>query len=91
MLKVWDRRSLNENNPKEVGLFVGHLDGITFVDAKNDARYLLSNSKDQTIKLWDMRVFSKGTAEDQSQQLRRRTRHYNRWDYRWDEIPKECK
>lgn len=90
VLKIWDRRCLNESNPKEAGLFVGHLDGITYIDTKNDARYLISNSKDQTIKLWDMRVFSRGTAEDQSQQVRRRTRHQNRWDYRWDEVPKEC-
>lgn len=91
VLKIWDRRCLNESNPKEAGLFVGHLDGITYIDTKNDARYLISNSKDQTIKLWDMRVFSRGTAEDQSQQVRRRTRHQNRWDYRWDEVPKECR
>lgn len=91
VLKLWDRRCLNEMNPKEVGLFVGHLDGITYIDTKNDARYLISNSKDQTIKLWDMRVFSRGSAADQPQQIRRRTRHHNRWDYRWDEVPKECK
>ena len=25
---------------------------------QRDARYLVSNSKDQTVKLWDVRVFS---------------------------------
>lgn len=79
---------MNETNPKEVGVFSGHLDGITYIDSKNDARYLISNSKDQTIKLWDMRKFSPGNSNQSSS--RRRTRYYNRWDYRWDTVPKEC-
>lgn len=93
VLKLWDRRCLGESNPTEVGVFVGHLDGITYIDTKNDARYLISNSKDQTIKLWDMRVWSRSrsTAADQPQRGRRRTRHQSRWDYRWDEVPKECR
>ncbi|XP_031619571.1 DDB1- and CUL4-associated factor 11 [Contarinia nasturtii] len=88
IIKIWDRRCLNETNPKEVGIFSGHLDGITYIDSKNDARYLISNSKDQTIKLWDMRVFSPSGDANQSSS-RRRTRYYNRWDYRWDTVPKE--
>lgn len=70
-------------------MFSGHLDGITYIDSKNDARYLISNSKDQSIKLWDMRMFSPSGNTNQSS--RRRTRYYNRWDYRWDTVPKECK
>lgn len=66
-------------------MFVGHLDGVTYVDSKRDARYLISNSKDQTIKLWDLRVFAKGeTSPSSSRQTR------SRWDYRWDDVPKEC-
>lgn len=89
-IQIWDRRCLNENNPREVGVFSGHLDGITYIDSKNDARYIISNSKDQTIKLWDMRQFSPPPSATPSTS-RRRTRYYNRWDYRWDTVPKECK
>lgn len=83
---------MNETNPKEVGVFSGHLDGITYIDSKNDSRYLISNSKDQTIKLWDMRMFSRsGNTNQSSSSSRRRRRYYHRWDYRWDTIPTECK
>lgn len=91
VLKIWDRRSLNESNPKEVGVLIGHLDGITYIDSKNDTRYLISNSKDQTIKLWDMRVFSNKSDENLAPSFRRQIRYHSRWDYRWDEVPKECK
>lgn len=90
IIKIWDRRCLNETNPKDVGVFSGHLDGITYIDSKNDARYLISNSKDQTIKLWDMRKFSPSSNSSQSSSSsRRRAKYYNRWDYRWDTVPKE--
>jgi DDB1- and CUL4-associated factor 11 len=52
-LKVWDRRSMAENRP--AGVFLGHTEGLTYVDSKGDGRYLISNGKDQTAKLWDMR------------------------------------
>jgi DDB1- and CUL4-associated factor 11 len=53
LLKVWDRRSLGDN--REAGVFVGHTEGLTYVDSKGDGRYVLSNGKDQTMKLWDLR------------------------------------
>lgn len=49
-IRVWDRRCLNENNPEASGMLLGHIDGITYIDSKNDGRYLLSNSKDQSRK-----------------------------------------
>jgi len=49
---------LNETDPRPVGLLAGHIDGITFVDSKHDGRYLVTNSKDQSIKLWDIRLVS---------------------------------
>lgn len=52
-LKVWDRRSLGDS--REAGVFIGHTEGLTYVDSKGDGRYVLSNSKDQTMKLWDLR------------------------------------
>ncbi len=53
LIKVWDRRSMRHNS--EAGVFVGHTQGLTYVDSKGDGRYLLSNGKDQTMKLWDLR------------------------------------
>lgn len=37
---------------------MGHLEGITFIDTRGDGRYFISNGKDQTIKLWDIRKMS---------------------------------
>lgn len=53
-LKVWDRRSMGDS--REAGAFVGHTEGLTYIDSKGDGRYILSNSKDQTAKLWDLRM-----------------------------------
>ncbi|EEP75595.1 conserved hypothetical protein [Uncinocarpus reesii 1704] len=52
-LKVWDRRSMADG--REAGVFLGHTEGLTFVDSKGDGRYVLSNGKDQLMKLWDLR------------------------------------
>lgn len=53
LIKVWDRRSLSDS--REAGAFMGHTEGLTYVDSKGDGRYVLSNGKDQTMKLWDLR------------------------------------
>lgn len=37
------------------GVLVGHTEGVVHVDAKGDGRGFISNSKDQSIKLWDVR------------------------------------
>lgn len=86
-IRVWDRRCLNENSPEPSGILCGHIDGITYIDSKNDGRYLLSNSKDQSIKLWDMRAFSPKEAESNLKESMQR----RNWDYRWDKVPKACK
>ena len=52
-LRVWDRRSMRDG--REAGVFVGHTEGLTYVDSKGDGRYVLSNGKDQMMKLWDLR------------------------------------
>jgi len=57
--KIWDTRILKNNEP--VGIFHGHISGITCVTSKEDSRYFISNSKDQSIKLWDLR---KSVTED---------------------------
>lgn len=52
-LRVWDRRSMGDG--REAGVFMGHTEGLTYVDSKGDGRYVLSNGKDQMMKLWDLR------------------------------------
>ncbi|XP_045462057.1 DDB1- and CUL4-associated factor 11 [Harmonia axyridis] len=85
LIKVWDRRTLRENLSVGVGTLAGHLDGITFLDSKQDGRYLISNSKDQTIKLWDIRKFTK--EEDAHAALM--AVDMMNWDYRWQEVPQK--
>ncbi|XP_057757606.1 LEC14B homolog [Arachis stenosperma] len=76
--KVWDRRCfVTKGQP--AGTLMGHLDGITFIDSRGDGRYLISNGKDQTTKLWDIRkmssnAISTGLADED-------------WDYRWMDYP----
>ncbi|KAK5170713.1 hypothetical protein LTR04_004576 [Oleoguttula sp. CCFEE 6159] len=52
-LKVWDRRSMGDG--RAAGCFLGHTEGLTYIDSKGDGRYALSNAKDQNMKLWDLR------------------------------------
>ncbi|KAG7991431.1 hypothetical protein I3843_02G075300 [Carya illinoinensis] len=57
LCKVWDRRCFITKG-QAAGVLMGHLEGITFLDSRGDGRYLISNGKDQTIKLWDIRKMS---------------------------------
>jgi len=52
LCKVWDRR---ENMKRPSGVLIGHTEGITSISSKEDGRYFISNSKDNSIKLWDLR------------------------------------
>ena len=63
-LKVWDRRSLASMRP--AGMFLGHTEGLTYIDSKGDGRYVISNGKDQTCKLWDLR---KMVSTDQGERI----------------------
>ena len=49
-----DRRSLGPS-VKPSGVLIGHTEGITYVSAKGDGRYVISNGKDQALRLWDLR------------------------------------
>ncbi|KAK3080870.1 L14B protein, partial [Teratosphaeriaceae sp. CCFEE 6253] len=40
---------------RPAGMFLGHTEGVTYIDSKGDGRYVISNGKDQTCKLWDLR------------------------------------
>lgn len=53
-----------------------------------DTRYLISNSKDQTIKLWDMRRFADETTINKS--LERSNAMSRIWDYRIGAQPLTC-
>lgn len=83
LCKVWDRRTLCEAYPKPVGILAGHEDGITYIDPKGDGRHLVTNSKDQTIKLWDMRAFSPSSGVE----VTRKAVASHNWDYRWQRVP----
>ncbi|KAI4865220.1 WD40 repeat-like protein [Hypoxylon rubiginosum] len=78
-IKVWDRRSMGDG--REAGAFVGHIEGLTYLDSKNDGRYLLSNGKDQSMKLWDLKMMHT-TARFEELNPRQHTR-YSEFDYRW--------
>ena len=62
-LKIWDRRSLGDQ--RAAGVFLGHTEGLTYIDSKGDGRYVLSNGKDQTMKLWDLRKMINTEKADQ--------------------------
>ncbi|GMH08350.1 hypothetical protein Nepgr_010190 [Nepenthes gracilis] len=80
--KIWDRRCLNWKD-KPAGTLIGHLEGITFIDSRGDGRYLISNGKDQTTKLWDIRKMSSNPSCVPR-------RNYN-WDYRQMDYPAKLK
>eukprot|EP00250_Pteridium_aquilinum_P004603 c14813_g1_i2 orf=337-2022(+) len=81
--KVWDRRCLMSKS-RPAGMLVGHLEGITFIDSRGDGRYFISNGKDQTIKLWDIRKMSTTTSASKSKG--KRIPSFS-WDYRWMDYP----
>lgn len=81
VIKVWDRRSMGDG--REAGAFVGHVEGLTYIDSKGDGRYILSNGKDQTMKLWDLRM-AMSTQRYQELDPRQHTSSTN-YDYRMGE------
>ncbi|KAJ4837039.1 L14B protein [Turnera subulata] len=83
LCKVWDRRCFIAKG-KPAGVLTGHLEGITFLDSRGDGRYLISNGKDQAIKLWDIRKMASSAAGSSG------LRNYE-WDYRWMEYPPEAR
>jgi len=64
----------------------GHTEGLTHVCPKGDGFHLISNCKDQTIKLWDTRAAM--SASRAAEAARRRPR-IPRWDYRWEHYAAE--
>ncbi|KAI0031259.1 WD40-repeat-containing domain protein [Vararia minispora EC-137] len=91
-LKVWDRRSLGSSQ-KPSGVLVGHTEGITYVSAKGDGRYVISNGKDQALRLWDLR---KMRTNDEWESVSRQDYRDDQFDYRhlpaqrYAAHPKDC-
>ncbi|CAN1149864.1 LEC14B homolog [Linum perenne] len=83
LCKVWDRRCFNSRG-QAAGVLMGHLEGVTFIDSRGDGRYLISNGKDQTTKLWDIRKMTSNAIYTP------RLRDPD-WDYRWMEYPERDK
>jgi len=77
LIKVWDRRSLGASHAP-AGCLTGHTEGLTCVKSKGDCRYLVSNGKDQTLRVWDMRKMASSVPNDH---------HYTSWDYRSAYLP----
>lgn len=82
LCKVWDRRCFNATG-RAAGVLMGHLEGITFLDSRGDGRYFISNGKDQTIKLWDIRKMSSSASCMKLQNFE--------WDYRWMDYPSRAR
>ncbi|EPS36783.1 hypothetical protein H072_9569 [Dactylellina haptotyla CBS 200.50] len=77
-IKIWDRRSMASG--REAGAFLGHMEGLTYIDSKGDGRYVLSNAKDQTMKLWDIRKLTDRSTYERSGI----TNHASGFDYRFE-------
>ncbi|KAJ1915018.1 hypothetical protein IWQ60_008590 [Tieghemiomyces parasiticus] len=82
-IRVWDRRILRSSNSQPTGHLFGHTEGITFLEAKGDGQHCVSNSKDQTMKLWDIRRM----LSSFSREGRESRRLSMDWDYRFDRYP----
>ncbi|RPD55853.1 WD40 repeat-like protein [Lentinus tigrinus ALCF2SS1-6] len=85
-VKVWDRRSLGGTG-KPSGVLIGHTEGITYVSAKGDGRYVISNGKDQILRLWDLRMM-RSNSEFEAAAGRGRQYGIPGYDYRGDAYPR---
>ncbi|THH13014.1 hypothetical protein EW146_g7163 [Bondarzewia mesenterica] len=83
-LKVWDRRSLGSSK-RPSGVLIGHTEGITNVSAKGDGRYIISNGKDQALRLWDLRKMCTNTEYENVKDVSYGIQNY---DYRYAHYPK---
>ena len=82
LIKVFDRRIMGQSS-KAQGVLPGHGNGITSLSSKGDGRYLISNSKDNTCKVWDVRrMFSSESFAALPQ-----VDSPFEYDYRWGNYP----
>lgn len=82
-IKIWDKRSLRTGRKCE-GAFIGHREGISHISSRGDGLHLISNGKDQCLKLWDIR---KHTSEAEFAQFAAERNYQSNFDYRWDSYP----
>ncbi|GBF87871.1 hypothetical protein Rsub_00583 [Raphidocelis subcapitata] len=82
-IKVWDRRLAGVTCRRPVGVLLGHTEGLTHLSARGDGRYILSNAKDQTARLWDVRRMR---SPQEARELPPFARPL-RFDYRWQPYP----
>ncbi|KAF6262050.1 WD40-repeat-containing domain protein [Scenedesmus sp. NREL 46B-D3] len=72
MVRLWDTRlrdRAGRHGRQPQGVLVGHTEGITHLCPKGDGYHLISNSKDQTVKMWDVRkALSQAAAVGQARQ-----------------------
>ena len=83
LIRMWDTRRIDGERDHPVATFPGHLDSVTSLDVRFDELYFLSNSKDQTAKLWDVRRPGDGCAIERTKTVVSR----QNWDYRWEAPP----
>ena len=60
-------------------MLIGHTEGITYVSAKGDGRYVISNGKDQVLRLWDLRMMRSNEDFESVQRVHYGIPHF---DYR---------
>ena len=83
LVKLWDLRCIGGDSgsgsgrPTPIGCFVGHTQGITSLSSRGDGRHILTNSKDQTAKIWDIRRTC--PLKDAAEKIPCE----GQWDYRW--------
>jgi len=78
--KVWDLRCAVSS--QAVGYLIGHRAGLTHVEGKGDGVMVLTNSKDQSVRMWDLR---KMDTERVHVPLREHVE--TKWDYRFETAP----
>lgn len=78
-----DRRSLGAS-AKPSGVLIGHTEGITYVSAKGDGRYVISNGKDQALRLWDLR---KMRSSEEFEAVEHKHYQARNFDYRYVNYP----
>ena len=81
LIKIWDKRDLQR---KPQGVLLGHREGITHISSKGDGIHLISNSKDQTLKLWDIRTMC---SSSEASRFQKENRYQTHFDYRWEDYP----
>jgi WD40 repeat protein len=62
---------MSEGVTRPEGQLLGHSEGVTHISPRGDGRYLLSNAKDSTVRLWDLRKCTPGShSVPRSEQVR---------------------